>query len=174
MDGQHESQHVCVCVRGHACVCKWLVSVCNSDTNTLFTGCTGFSGGRDERWQYSRQFCFSVSPPRQLVLVGRKIKDGRLASSGGNKSKLLVTVLLPAQKHRKTASFLHPKHFYVTSEEDAKLLLLLYPRSLKLKKKTHPSLVTVACCSTWQMCGRFFPSVFVFQVSFRVPLLFTV
>lgn len=33
---QHESERVCVCVRGHACVCKWLVSVSVTVTQTRF------------------------------------------------------------------------------------------------------------------------------------------
>ena len=111
------NQSVCVCVRVQtACV-----RLCNSDTNTVFTGCTEFLGGRKKRWQCSRQFCFCVSPPRQLVLVGKKINEGHLAKvekiKAWQESKLLLTVSLlrvtAYDKTQKTTSFLDLKHFYV-------------------------------------------------------------
>lgn len=97
----------CVCV----CVCMEMtcVSLCNrlainrlqvchthGFTNTVFTGCTEFEGGRNKHWQYSRQFCFSISPPRQLVLVGRKKRlpfgQSQQNKSTGKKKRSLVTV----------------------------------------------------------------------------------
>lgn len=85
---QHESQRECVCVRGHACVCVCASGLCQSGRATQ----TGFlqavqdfqAGGMNAG---SIPGSFAAPSQRQLVLVGRKIKDGQLARVGKIKAR---------------------------------------------------------------------------------------
>lgn len=185
---QHEFERVCMkmtCVSLCNRVAINQLQVCHTHmgfyTNTVFTGCTEFEGGRNKHWQYSRQFCFSVSPPRQLVLVGRKKRlpfgqSQQIESTGEKKSPWsqyqfwnLQLKIKHKKRWRSSIWNISLQHNKKTRSCYCFSIPNHVPELKKKKKLIHLSLVTAACCSTWQMCGHIFSSICVFQVSFRVP-----
>lgn len=188
---QHGCEHVCVCVCKGACVCVWRWGVSQRSgpshckvgggshthgfTSTVFTGCTRAGGINTGSIPGS----FASRLQDNLCLWVEKEKTGAGPTEthggrGGGWSQYHVGNFSLGIKRTETPSSLHPKHFCVTWP-DGRSSLLSCPRSRPWIKQEAPvPLVTAARCSTWQMCGRVYPSMVVFQVSFRVPLLFTV